>query len=251
MLDNLKDLIEAFLSNTDIFARKPIVAGDLYCPSCGGTRRMVITPISMPSELYNPHMQSYYQLVDNEEIIPALFIFRCVQCETKFTAIIYKGPDGASLALLPSCRGGLTTPHTPPGVAYYLDQAHKAQSVGANSATIAMFRGALEHLLFQQGYKMAMLGQKINKLCEDIDKGKGPKWAKELNTDFLNVIKDLGNASIHPNDGNVENQKKLDNKLIDMVKELFLELLLIVYEYPLQKDERLKTLRAKAQLFKK
>ena len=59
--------------------------------------------------------------------------------------------------VLPNRTGGLAMPNTPEGVAFYLDQAAKSHSVGANSAAIAMYRGALEHLLFQQGYKTGML----------------------------------------------------------------------------------------------
>jgi hypothetical protein len=34
--------------------------------------------------------------------------------------------------------------------------------VGANSAAVAMFRGALDHLLFEQGLKKGMCGQKLD-----------------------------------------------------------------------------------------
>ena len=59
-----------------------------------------------------------------------------MQCDTEFTAVIHRGPTGPALAMLPSCFGGLTTPHTPDSVKYYLDQAQRCQSVGASSAAI-------------------------------------------------------------------------------------------------------------------
>jgi hypothetical protein len=130
----------------------------------------------------------------------------CVQCDTNFTAVIYDGPDGRSLALLPSTYGGLTTPHTPPGVAYYLDQAQRSQSTGANSAAVAMFRGALEHLLFEQGFTKGTCGTKLIDLEKAVAAGTAPKWANELDGEFLQVMKKLGDGPIHPGDGDVGKQ---------------------------------------------
>lgn len=250
MLDDLKDLVKAFISDPSIITDHYTIRADgMYCPPCGDIRRMAITPIYLPFP--RGARGPYFDKTIITELIPSVFHLRCLQCDTLFTAIIYMGAYGPNLAVLPSCRGGLTTPHTPSGIAYYLDQAQKAHSVGANSAAIAMFRGALEHLLFDQGYKTGMLGKKIDKICEDIKKGTAPKWALELDTDFLKILKDLGNASIHPNNGDVNKQATFDNKLIAQVKQLFLALLFIVYEVPQKKEDILKALRSKAQLFKK
>src|SRR5258706_11459706 len=100
--------------------------GELYCPTCGDYRRMSLTRLNISTGT-------------SHVAIPRLFTYICVQCQTKFTAIIYEGPDGPSLAVFPSCRGGLTTPHTPNGVTYYLYQNNKPQSVGTNRAAMAMF----------------------------------------------------------------------------------------------------------------
>ena len=95
---------------------------------------------------------------------PMLVTMTCVQCDTLFTGLVYVGPDGKNLAVLPSTYGGLTTPHTPTGVAYYLDQAQRSRSVGANSAAVTMFRAAFDHLLFEQGFQKGMCGQKLAEL---------------------------------------------------------------------------------------
>jgi hypothetical protein len=120
-------------------------AGVLYCPMCGDFRRM--------------HLWARLK-VDAWTAPPVLASLTCVQCDTLFTAVLYKSPEGKGLAILPSTYGGLTTPHAPKGVAYYLDQAQRSQSVGANSAAVAMFRAALDYLLFEQGFKKGMCGQK-------------------------------------------------------------------------------------------
>lgn len=206
-------------------------AGTLHCPKCGDSRRMHMAVLLKPDRTaLDP---------------PILAMLTCVQCDTFFTAVLYRGPEGRlSLAVLPSTYGGLTTPHTPPGVAYYLDQAQRSRAVGANSAAVTMFRGALEHLLFEQGFKDGMCGKKLADLEAAIGAGKAPKWAMELDAEFLRVMKQLGDGALHPNDGNVENQKALDGALIAKLTHTFQMLLFVIYELPHEKQKRLDGLKA-------
>jgi hypothetical protein len=148
-------------------------------------------------------------------------------------------PDGGRLSALP------------PAVAFYLDQAYRAEAAGARSAAVAMYRGALEHLLFEQGYEDGMLGKKLEKLEEDVGAGTAPTWARDLETEFLTVLKDLGNAAIHPNDGDVSRHAELDADPLARVKETFLHVLFLVYEVEHEKTARLSALRSKAKAFKK
>jgi hypothetical protein len=246
MLDELKDLIKVFRDNLSR-SGKVERAGDMYCPMCGDVRKMNFLPV------YSLAERRGINLVGDiaEQITPALFYYQCVQCATSYTGIVYNGQSGPALAVFPSCYGGLRTPHTPEGVAYYLDQASRSESTGANSAAIAMFRGALEQILFEQGYQTGMLSSKINKLEEDIKQSSAPKWAMEMDTEFLQVIKDLGNGSIHPNDGDVKKQAILDNDLISKVKFTFQMLLFTIYELPHKKTSLLTDLRTKAKILKK
>jgi hypothetical protein len=204
-------------------------AGVLHCPTCGDSRRM--------------HLFARLKS-DNWAGPPVLATLTCVQCDTLFTAVLYRSPEGKGLAILPSTWGGLTTPHTPPGVAYYLDQAQRAQSVGANSAAVAMFRGALEHLLFEQGFKKGMCGQKLADLEAAIKANTAPKWAYDLDGEFLKVMKQLGDGAIHPNDGDIAEQYKLDNELLAHVAHTFQMLLYLIYEVPHKKQMRLDALKA-------
>jgi hypothetical protein len=205
-------------------------AGTLHCPVCGDSRRM--------------HLTILRKVDASGDHLPILAIFSCVQCDTIFTAVLYTGPEGPALAVLPSTYGGLTTPHTPKGVAYYLDQAQRAKAVGANSAAVAMFRGALEHLLFDQGYKNGMCGKKLSDLEAAVKAGTAPKWAQELDGEFLQVMKELGDGAIHPNDGNIEGQKVLDGSLIAKLTHTFQMLLFMIYELPHEKQKRLDGLKA-------
>ena len=219
MLDHLDDFVQALRRNAGrvllsdwrghpiIGARgEPAVEGDLFCSPCGGHRRMKIRPYTMPPEVYNILEQagefgenprgrvSYEDPVEKkpvtaealrEALIPSLFVMNCVQCDASYTAIIHRGPGGASLAVLPSEAGGLKTKHTPTSVAYFLDQAQRSRSVGAFSAALAMYRAAMEQLLHEQGYTSGMLATKIGKLEQEIASQSAPRWASShggLNT---------------------------------------------------------------------
>jgi hypothetical protein len=137
----------------------------------------------------------------------------------------------------------VATPNTPAGVAYYLDQADRAECVGARTAAVAMYRAALEHLLFEQGYTTGMLNAKIQELIRRRDAGEASGWARDLDADHLTVINRLGNFSIHPNDGDISGQSRLDSGLLSAVRELFSYLVDEVYE----REERRRRSLARAR----
>jgi hypothetical protein len=72
-----------------------------------------------------------------------------------------------------------------------------------------------------------------------------------MDMEFLQVIRDLGNGSIHPNDGDVKKQETLDNDLISKVKYTFQMLLFSIYELPHRKASLLTDLRTKANILNK
>jgi hypothetical protein len=109
--------------------------------------------------------------------------------------LLCRGPKGPQWAVFPaSIEGDVATPETPPGVAFYLDQAARCHSVGANSAAITMFRSALEWLLLDQGFTEPMLGPKRKALNRALEAGTAPQWASDLDPEFLDVIRQLGNT---------------------------------------------------------
>lgn len=181
---------------------------------------------------------------------PMLIEMECVQCSTIFSVLVYEGADSINVANFPNCNGGLSTPNTPDGVAYYLDQAFKAKSVGANSAAVAMFRVALEQIMYEQNYTTGMLGKKIADLENDINDGKAPNWAIQLDTEFLRVIKNLGNLSIHANNGDVKKQSEFDNDLLMKLDAVFKMLLFVIYDEPCKKQSLLDSLKSKEQSVK-
>lgn len=251
VLDDLNEFVAACLSDLNFMsvyddAITTLVAGDLYCGRCGGPRRVEIERLwSMPVEGrrsgldYGNHSRPVA-----EQLVPSLFHLTCVQCSGQFSAVVYMSPQGPALAVLPDHYGGLSTPHTPPEVGYYLDQAHRSRSVGANSAAVAMFRSALEFILYKAGYEKRMLGPKIGELEEAIKDGTAQKWARDLDTNFLRIIKKLGDGGIHPNDGNIEVQAAFDTALLIALDVTFAELIFSIYEQEHDKGERLATLTA-------
>ena len=182
---------------------------------------------------------------------PAVLGYTCRECGLGFTAFIYSTEAGEGLLVVPRRAGGMRTPNTPASVAFYLDQAARSESSGARSAAIAMYRGALEHLLFDQGYKTGMLDKKLKKLEADIAAGSPPAWGRDLDTDFLTVLKELGNSAIHPNNGDTSQQSLLDSALLARVKQVFLHLLDLVYEAPLRKKATLDALKKTAVSIKR
>jgi hypothetical protein len=177
---------------------------------------------------------------------------KCYQCGTEFTLLRYLGAEGQPQLIVGSAsKVGLSTPLTPLAVRYYLDQAYKAQCSGAYSAACAMFRSALEHLLHEQGFSDGMLDQKLKTLDGAIKSGTAPVWAKELDTEYLQVMKALGNGAIHTNGGDISKQDVIDGNLVGAIKQVFHALLQVVYELPEKKKQNLADLKAKAAVLGK
>jgi hypothetical protein len=124
-----------------------------YCPRCGDFRRMSLVALFWQERWAKGVIQTFHSGPINEPAskrpVPSLFVAVCLQCESRLSLVVYQGPEGTRLVALPETYGGLSTPNTPDGVKYYLDQAERANSVGALSAAIVMYRSALEHLLHE------------------------------------------------------------------------------------------------------
>ena len=65
---------------------------------------------------------------------------------------------------------------------------------------------------------------------------------KNRNIEFVNIIKDLGNSSIHPNNGDISSQVEIDDKLLEVVDIVFAELLDKEFEQPIKNNRNLNLL---------
>lgn len=110
-----------------------------------------------------------------------------------------------------------------------------------------MYRAALEQVLFEQGFTEGTLGHKINALLDDDEP---PVWVSELDSEYLTVIKIIGDGAIHANDGDVEKQKEIDFAAVLAVDALFAEILDVIYERTHERRERLASLKGVAGVLK-
>lgn len=141
VLNRYDDFVTALRESGNQSWKTAFVLGEMYCPGCGAPRRLRVHTFFVNSRAEHWSPDAHSQATLTEYLPPSLFLGVCVQCDAKYTFLVHLGPDGPDLVVIPFARGGLATPHTPPGVGYYLDQAQRAESVGARSAAIAMYRG--------------------------------------------------------------------------------------------------------------
>jgi hypothetical protein len=222
--------------------------GSLFCSTCGEQRRMFL------SEIYVGYRSFYNSMRDGGIIRPAelrrvgvhaVFGLRCVQCDAVFTAVMYDGPNGNSLCVLPSAYGGLATPRSPESVRFYCDQASRAASVGAYTAAVAMLRPAVDIVLEIHGYKRKWLGDKLADLEKDINAGTAPPWTKHYNHEFLVVLKKLANDALHSKNAEVPVLAESQDEELYRHSEISIgQLLEVIYERPKREEERLEKLRS-------
>jgi Domain of unknown function (DUF4145) len=234
-------------SGTENVTMNNFVSGSIYCGRCRGLRRVLISSSAkFDSKGYHyEHIEQIFSVSIWGTPAPALFTYSCIQCDAVWSVLIYPSVDDIRMALLPAhfTAGGVASEHAPPGVAFYLDQAGRCHYIGANSAAIAMFRSALEWLLADQGFTDRMVGPKLAALERAIEEGTAPKWTNEIEPEYLQVIKDLGNIAAHTNAGDLSRQEMLDAQLYRKVELTFLELLEVIYEREARRKQRLAELR--------
>ena len=71
-------------------------------------------------------------------------------------------------------------------------------------------------------------------------------WARDLDTEYLRVMKELGNGAVHANGGDTSKQAALDSRLLLGVERAFLGLLSLAYEEPLSRARNLSALKSAA-----
>lgn len=176
----------------------------------------------------------------------------CRECETWHTCLFEWDASGKTkiVRVVVVEATSLSTKHTPESVAYYLSQSSLSRNAGARSAAVAMARTALEHLLFEQGFK-GMLGGQITELMKRYDVGTAPPWAASLDLSLVDALRQIGNGAVHTNDGKIELQAQLDDQSLDDIEVVLEQLLEVVYERPQADAARLGRLNAKAAQFKK
>lgn len=219
---------------------------EMFCPVCGANRKHSTKIVSRDRafRVYNDDEISFDEY-------PVIHTATCLQCDTITHLVLYQGPEELELAILRNSYGGCVTEHTPEEVKFYIDQASRARMMGALSASMAMYRSALEWILYDQGYEDGMLGKKIIDLQNDVKNNSAPKWTTLIDPLYFTAIKNLGNGAIHTNSGDITKQAAIDKQLIETVDVILSELLDVIYEQPFRRADNLEKLVAISDSFLK
>lgn len=246
-LDNLNEFMNALLSPgsdtvTLARARRGIPdnyfgnVGNLYCPPCSEYSGMKLSTLhfekTVGQELYKELTREDSLGIGAQQKLPqhsdpSLFRLNCVNCNNIFYALIYKSLEKPTLVLFSVKGGGIATQNTPLLVHYYLEQAYKAQAASAYSASLAMYRAALEQLLKDKGFsgKLPVMLAKLNQQVAD---GSAPAWTRRLNVDCLSIIKDICNSHVHPSE--LSKLQSVTSAFMSNVQRTFYLLLNSAYE---------------------
>lgn len=139
-----------------------ITENEFYCNNCLDDRKMNVINVKMREDknrnVYN-NFEEGFQLN-----LPLVYKLECLQCKSKACLIIQKMNNEVKDIILYEKSGGCASKNSPDGVKYYLNEAKLSKQIGAKSASMAMYRAALDFLLFEQGYTQGMLGNKIKNL---------------------------------------------------------------------------------------
>jgi hypothetical protein len=209
--------------------------GKMHCPECCEETAMDATIEKLEGSL----LQSLVMIVRQQttcnfmpDIRPSALRLHCVNCPTSFSVFVYLGANGPDIATFPSRVGGLATPHTPEIVAYFVNQAYLAQSVRAYSASLAMYRTALDKILVSFGAKKN-LKKKIEELKKQYEETGKPRWVRSLTPEALTLLKEIADSQMHAN--NAIKEVALENDFLHDVQVIFGFLLFKIYEEEEQK----------------
>ncbi|MGL5749837.1 MAG: DUF4145 domain-containing protein [Paraclostridium sp.] len=254
--------------------------GIIYCPSCGSNRKYKFNLECKKSsredfisnKSHTPHMvfnkcksnldspddfedfKVYVYVYDEiaKANAPLLITGTCLQCDNTVAILIINEKYESRVIRLYGKGGGVTTKHTPKSVKYYLDEAYKCKSIGAYTAAIAMYRTALENLLYDNGYTKGMLSDKIKEFEKAKQDGNAPLWADYIKGSILDKVRDLGNYAVHTNKGDIEKQEYLqDEGLLICIDDVFKYILQKIYEESKEQEELFEKLKRTTQKLRK
>jgi hypothetical protein len=215
-----------------------------YCTYCGGSRRMRLVARDDRCGRLNPrHIERTARTlaqadIDRDPLVfaiatpPPVFTAMCLQCRREMSLIVDAGPP-SEVIVLGARASGLSTPHAPQAVAFFLEQAYRARTGGAYTAATVMYRAALEQFLGEEGFRGATLAARI-----DAAINASPAWVKQLDADLMHALRSLGKEAVHAREGDLSGQTRLDQQLVHDAEILFLDVLDEVYEVPARREQR-------------
>lgn len=214
--------------------------GFIYCPECGDDRRTEsqrIYPTRLKYIRNSPIRSNAYSQLSPFPHSFYIIHSRCLQCSSEFIILLTRENNSYSLLNIPVSFVGIISSSCPATVIYYIDQAYRSKAMGATSAAVVMYRSSLENLLYEQGFESGQLFDKIKKLQKQIDDGDAPKWTLLFDANMMNIIRELGNYAVHPNNGDISKQREMDNNLLVKVEFMLKRLMEYVYVIPAKEKE--------------
>lgn len=264
-LNSLPDLND-FSSIVEISSKLQTTLGSMYgklsCPYCARPSKFIVsqTADSKTRSFVSQASKPIIPLGSNVPTIPnaktlsstaidtsyltgSLYQLSCTTCTGKGHLLVHV-IAGQQASLIFFYKGSsIASKHSPDSVRYFLEQASSCNQIKAYSATLAMYRAALDAVLFDQGFKKGMVGEKIGVLEKQIQNKSAPHWAGNINLDFLRVIKDLANSSLHISKDDLTEEKKISAVDISLVEKAFAKLLYEVYERQAEENAELAALQ--------
>lgn len=228
--DILSSLLNGLKNHPVYHANITSIEYSFFCPNEKEVRRITL--------LYKGMWDSDARDSDNKQKYNYFFSAICMNCHhTVFISVFYVD-GGPRLVIVDRDHSNSMNSNVPESVRYYLNQADKSYGVGANSAAVAMYRAALEQFLYSAGFEDGMLHNKITRFERAANESTSPKWMRDLDRDYLDIIKELGNSSIHPNRGDISAQDKFNEELLSNIQIVFSELIYKRFEEPSRELER-------------
>lgn len=210
-----------------------------YCGRCGELRRMNLVAEDSRCVRLSPRQiastrRTLEELGRSEDPLafavggpPPVFSATCVQCKSRISLVVHAGPPVEIIVL---GSRGISSPQTPPPVAFYLDQAYRSRSRGAHTAAAAMYRAALEQLLEEQGFPGNTLRDRIQAVIDA-----EPAWLAHLDEPLMTALRRLGNRAVH---GDLAEQAGIDRALVHDAEHLLSDVLDEIYEAPARRAAR-------------
>lgn len=217
------------LSDFDEVMKKGLTNVACFCPKC---KMMCYGELEF---LYTDEKRGVY--INPQSKHEYIYKHTCAQCENEIFLIKHPVDGQSSLTFVYNAEIQYDWSCVPDGINYYMAQAFKSRSVGANSAAMAMYRSALEWLLFSLGFKEKDLNIRIDKF------GKS-EYSEKIGTEFMDILRLLGNNAVHVNDGDLSLQKSFDDDLLNSTEELLNELINQIFIGPEEHKKRVEKMKS-------
>ena len=232
-----------------------------YCPKCGNNTFGAIRPLRDQNDLLSlfnytigQDLHTFNEYQYDEAMIATTYtgsvkvlIHTCRQCNNESIIVHHQLEKTATVSII-HCVNSLSLPPAVPEVVnFFYSEANKAKGSSAFCASMAMFRACVESILIDLEISGKTLKDRIQNIPPEDSR------LRDLDAKYMDIIRQLGNISVHPNDNNIEILKKITAESIRIVQLAVYSLIDTVYIQPEKKMKEiadLDSIVSKQDLFK-